>query len=370
MMKIAHITSVHPRYDSRIFIKECITLSSADYDITLIVADGKGDEVKEGVVIHDVGNPRKNNRFLRMTYTVYKIFKAVRLLSPQVIHFHDPELLMMALCFKRYGAKVIYDIHEDVPRQLLTKCWIPKLIRPFVGLIFKMLENYIAYRFDALVVTTADIAKRFVNSIKPIVVLFNYPLLSEMTHQISWSLRKNEVCYLGSISRIRGILVLIEALSEAQVPLQLAGSWSESDLRDQLIGRSGWHFVNELGVLDRKEVVRLLGTVKVGLVTLLSTPSHQWALPIKLFEYMAAGLPVIASNFPLWRTIIEEEKCGVIVDPADAHAIATAIHKLLKNESLSKKMGEAGRAAVLKKYNWENESNKLLLLYQTLTQSL
>lgn len=368
-MKIAHITSVHPRYDSRIFIKECVALSLAGYDITLIVADGRGDEIKAGVKICDVGRIKNSGRFIRMTYTTFKIFKMIRSFSFQIIHFHDPELLIVALCLKICGIRVVYDIHEDVPRQLLTKYWIPKWMRPFISSLFSSLESHIAYYFDALIVTTLHIAKRFSRSTKPVVVLFNYPLLSEIVKPMpSWSSRKNEICYLGSISRIRGIEVLIEVLSKARVVLQLAGAWSEPNLRGQLIKKSGWHWVNELGILDRKGVVDVLSRVKVGLVTLLPTPSHQEALPIKLFEYMAAGIPVIVSDIPRWRLIVQEAKCGIVVDPSDVNAITVAINRLLKNDVLSKKMGKAGRAAVLKKYNWESESSKLFLLYESLTQ--
>ena len=125
--------------------------------------------------------------------------------------------------------------------------------------------------------------------------------------------------------------------------------------------------MNDLGVLDRKGVAQVLAQSKIGLVTLFPTPNYVDALPIKLFEYMAAGMPVIASDFPVWREIVDDAGCGVLVDPQDPQAIAAAINSLMADEERMRQLGEAGKQAVLQKYSWAAEGRKLVDLYAQLS---
>ena len=107
----------------------------------------------------------------------------------------------------------------------------------------------------------------------------------------------------------------------------------------------------------------MLNQSKIGIVTLHPKENYLESLPIKMFEYMHAGIPVIASNFPLWQEILTENKCGICVDPFNLDQIAEAIKYLLNNEEDARIMGINGREAVTKKYNWENEVKKLENIY-------
>lgn len=364
-MKIAHLTSAHPRHDIRIFVKECCTLARAGHDVTLVVADGLGDEIRNGVRIHDVG-ARTGGRLRRMTATVDKVYRAACALKPDLVHFHDPELLFAALKLKKQGIRVVYDVHEDLPRQILAKYWIPGVLRPVCSRGFEALENRAARRFDAVVTSTPHIRERFAPLNARTIDVCNYPILEELVRDTPWDSRRNEVCYLGGISRIRGIGPIVEALPQVAARLNLAGLWSEAGLRAELEARPGWSRVNDLGVLDRHGVGDVLARSKVGLVTLFPTPNYVDALPIKLFEYMAAGMPVVASDFPLWRGIVEDAGCGVLVDPQDPDAIAAAINRLLADDEQAAAMGASGRRAVMAKYSWTVEGDKLVALYRTL----
>ncbi|RXZ43109.1 glycosyltransferase family 4 protein [Crenobacter cavernae] len=364
-MKIAHLSSAHPRHDIRIFIKECQSLAAAGHDVTLVVADGQGDETRGGVNIVDVG-PKSGGRFSRMTGTVRRVKDRALSLKPDVAHFHDPELIPAALALKKAGIKVVYDVHEDLPRQVLAKPWIPALARPLVSRAVEVMERYAVRRFDAVVAATPLIRDRFKGLVPIAVDVCNYPILEELLNDTCWEDRQDVACYLGGITRIRGISPIVAALPEAGVRLKLAGPWSEGGLRDEMVKQQGWQLVDDLGVLDRAGVAAVLREAKVGLVTLFPTPNYVEALPIKLFEYMAAGLAVVASDFPVWRGIVDDAGCGLLVDPEDPAAIALALKQLFADPERARAMGAAGREAVQKKYSWAAESEKLVALYEKL----
>jgi len=362
--KICHLTSVHPRYDIRIFLKECCSLAKAGYSVSLIVADGKGDKVKDSINIYDVG--ASNGRINRMTKTIYLVFRKAKELNADIYHFHDPELIPIGLRLKRLGKKVIYDVHEDVPRQTLYKTYIAKPIRYLVAKFIELVENYAGKRFHAIVTATPYIRDRFLKINPNTVDVNNFPILDELYVATDWDVRDNGIVYVGGISKERGIVELIKSLEYTDTTLHLAGDFESEGLYDYVSSMDGWKKVKYYGYVDRTRVKEILNRVKIGIVTLNPIINYLDAFPVKLFEYMSASLPVIASNFPLWREIIEGNGCGICVDPLKPEEIAQAIEWLIKHPVEAKKMGENGRKAVLEKYNWENESEKLLKVYEEL----
>lgn len=368
-MKIAHLTSVHQRNDTRILVKECATLASAGHDVTLVVADGQGEGWDRGVHILDVGL-RANNRLLRMTSTVSRFLRAIRTLQPDLVHFHDPELIPVALRLKRTGLRVVYDAHEDLPRQILAKFWIPPRIRPWVSRIMERLEDFAVLRFDAVVAANPLARQRFERLGARTIGVCNYPILGELVRDVAWQTRGHSVCYVGSISRTRGIGPLIAAMPDTGAQLHLVGLWDEPGLREDMQRSPGWANVHEHGFLNRDDIANVMAESRVGLVTLLPTPAYLEALPVKLFEYMDAGLPVVVSDIPIWREIVEDADCGLLVDPEDPKAIAQAVLQLLSDHKLSETFGENGRRAVREKYNWPEEAKKLIALYESLSNGL
>jgi glycosyltransferase involved in cell wall biosynthesis len=363
MTKICHITSAHKRDDIRIFVKECITLAKANHNVILIVADNLPDDIQNGVHIYSVG--KQATRKKRILQTPKDIYNKVIDLQPEVVHFHDPELMLAGCKLAKLGFKVVYDVHEDLPKQVLNKYWLPKIIRPLVSKGVAYLEKKCTKSFYGIIAATPIIARRFKNYNPNTITLCNYPVLAELdAAYTTWQNRENTMCYIGSISKTRGIEAIIAACEISHMSLELAGIFSGDISLTELKAGNGGKYINYLGVLNRTEITALLQKVKIGLVTLLPTPSYIESLPIKMFEYMLAGIPVIASNFTLWQEIVAKYECGILVDPKNPQQIADAVFKLFNDEDKARRMGINGRNAVLEHFNWEQEQQKLINFYK------
>ncbi|MFN5317622.1 MAG: glycosyltransferase family 4 protein [Bacteroidia bacterium] len=363
-MKVCHLTTVHSWNDVRIFEKECVSAAQAGYDVTIIALDAP-EGVHQGVKVLTVSG-QKSRRLSRMFNSVDRVLKKALEQDADIYHFHDPELLRISNRLLKAGKKVIYDAHEDVPRQLLDKTWIKPIFRKWLSTIFEHYENYQAQKLSAIIAATPHIENRF-NKINSCVRnVNNFPVLSVIPHQPDWSKRTPTLAYIGGISITRGIFHLVESLPIHGYKLHLAGIYLPQSLRDELAVMDGWSYVTEAGYVNREGIAHILGSSKIGMVTLLPTKAYIDSLPIKMFEYMAAGMPVIASDFPLWREIIERHKCGICVDPQNPQAIADAVSYLMEHETEAIEMGENGRKASLEFYNWDNEAQKLIALYQSL----
>ena len=367
-INVAHLSSVHPRLDSRILFKECRSLSAAGFQVSLVVADGKGDAEIDGVRIYDVGYV--SGRVRRMLVTSRRVLKRALALDAQVYHLHDPELLLIAGSLVRAGKTVIFDAHEDVPVQIRGKPHIHPWLRPLLSRLYGAFESSVARRLDAVVTATPFIRDKFLKVNPHSVDINNFPIPDELVSQRdSRESSQHRVCYVGAISLNRGIREIVKAINivGSNAELVLCGKFEDEQVRREVETFEGWRRVDALGWLDRDGVRDALSRCVAGLVTLHPKENYVDALPVKMFEYMSAGLPVICSNFPLWRNIVEDSDCGVCVDPGKPEEIAAAIDFLVQNPARATEMGENGRQAIERRYNWPAEERKLIELYKQLT---
>jgi len=361
---VVHLTSVHPRYDTRIFVKQCISLAHAGFQTHLVVADGKGNELKNNIHIYDVGASR--GRLDRIRNAPKKILEKALELDGDIYHLHDPELLSIGLKLKQYGKKVIFDAHEDIPKQILGKPYLNKPTKYLLSNFFKIYEQWICKKIDIVVAATPYIRDKYLNLGIKAIDVNNFPSLDELgIPEIKWETKENYVCYIGAISEIRGILEMVQAMDKVStnVRLQLGGIFNEENFEKKVKKEKGWEKIDELGWVNRNEILNTLKSSIAGIVTLHPTVNYLDSLPVKMFEYMCAGIPVIASNFPLWKSIIENNNCGLCVDPNNPSEIANAIDFLVSHPIEAEKMGINGQNAVKRNYNWAYEEKKLLKIY-------
>lgn len=365
--KAVHLSSVHRADDTRIFYKECRSLAKNGYDVVLI-ARADCDFERDKVQIRSV-KVNSTQRIARMTMAAWQVYRKASSEEGDIYHFHDPELIPVGLLLKLRGKKVIFDVHEDVSRQIIDKRWIPKRLRRPVSYAYRALEFISTRIFDGIVAATPSIAKAFPPD-KTIVVQ-NFPLESEMPSASTgpYEERESAVAYVGGLTAKRGATEMLDALNivnqNRDVRLRFAGSITPTEYRETLNSHSGWQFVEDHGWQDRRGVTTLFARSRVGLVLFHPAANHMESQPNKLFEYMSAGLPVVASDFPYWSRFISDVRAGLQVDPKDPRAIASAISWLLEHPEEARKMGENGQRTVKEHYTWEREVESLLSFYRS-----
>lgn len=366
MPKVCHLTSAHGVEDVRIFHKECVTLAKAGYDVYLVE---RGDTYyKNEVCIVGVGNiPR--SRLKRMTQGAKKVYQKALEIDADLYHFHDPELLPYGLKLKRRGKKVIFDSHERYTEQFLTKDYLPKPIARIVAYVYEIYERYALKHLDGVVIpSTLNGINPFHNICKHTVIINNTPILKEFYDLLQPTTEKklNQLCYVGGVTEDRGITNTILAAYRTRATLVLGGPFFSSEYKERIKALNEFSCVDYRGILNRKEVVALLQESSVGLCILRNRGQYWKAdnFASKVYEYMSMGLPVILNYSPYNITMVRMYHFGICVDPENIDEIANAIQYLLNHPDEARQMGENGRRAVKKEFNWGVEEKKLLRFYE------
>lgn len=367
---ICHMTSAHRHDDIRIFRKQCVFLAKAGFRVVLIAPHVSGKELDS---VHIVAVPLPRSRTERLFWTTARIFFAALKQRAALYHFHDPELIGVGLLLRLLGKTVVYDVHEDYGKTFNAdeREYINSSLLGIARVAVNLLERLADKKMSGIVTVTRSIAQNFTN--RNTVVVQNYPIVDEFFDGHSTEEHpktRNGGIYIGGLSVKRGAKEIVAALGlmeqDPRARILFAGTFVPPTLQTLLKEQRGSEKLEYRGLKSRAEMADLLRTTQFGVVTFHPAPNHLEAQPNKLFEYMSAGLPVIASNFPLWREIVEGDACGLVVDPLSPEEIASAMRWLLDHADEAEAMGKRGRKAVREKYSWDAEFSKLLGLYRRL----
>lgn len=372
-IRVAVISSVHRWNDTRIFVKQAASLAAAGYEVTLIAIDDRRAQFDAGG-FRVVTLPRRR-RVMRWR-TWWSIFRLVMAERAGVVHAHDPELVPLVLLMQLMGRTGIVDVHENVAEQVLFKEWIPAAARRPLSWVLKRLQRALPYLADA-VVLAEDSYVRDYGPAANVVVVRNFPLLPPEFKE-DYHSDVLRLIYVGDVRRVRGIgeyVAITARLSQLGIPVELrvVGSFAdpreEQEIRDEVQRLGLAHRVKLLGRRPPEEVPTLVRNSDVGLALLHAIGNYRESYPTKMFEYMAAGVPVVASNFTLWSEVLVTNDCGRVVDPLDVEAAAALLREYWFSPELRERHGRNGRAAVARRYSWNLEVPSLLHAYASAHKS-
>ena len=363
-MKICIITTREISTSARVFYTQANSLAKK-YDLTLIAKNKTGIKQKNMKII-SLKNTK--SRFARFFLLSFKAFNSARKENPKIIHFHEPEFIPYALLLKLITkAKIIYDCHENYKEKLQNKEWISFFLRNTVSYIFDKFEKQIIKFFDYVLVADKINYNNFKKYKREIGFIGNFPpILKERKKQLL-SEKIAKCIYVGSLSKERGLFKIAEAIKYVQnnAKLVLLGNFEyEKDKKIILTNKKIVYLGEKNWIETQKEITKC----DIGLNLLQDVPAYinSGENTTKVFEYMANSIPVISSNFPKLKEIIEKNKCGLCINPENQEEIAKTISFLISNREKARQMGKNGRKAVLKKYNWINEEKNLLNVYKNL----
>lgn len=366
-IKVCHISTVHTLHDTRILYRECASLADSGYDVTLVITSDK-DEVINGVKIAHV--PRQKNRFFRMLMSPLNALKRALGTRAVVYHLHDPELIPLGLILRALGKKVIFDVHENIAENIKEKKYLR--FRNQLALIYRGFE-WAAARYFYLILAENSYRKTYDHRTKRLKVVLNTPDIS-FFEKFNVDDRRafNKLYYIGAVSQDRGSITMIKvmAILKKEYPDFVY------DCVGPALGAQHGLIVENPGYANVEHMYKLHGRMPlaegyeisrqaaIGIAILNPTKNYFESYPTKIFEYMAIGLPVVTSNFPLYRDVIEANECGICVDPGNPEQIAAEISKLLKDPERRQRYAENGRRVVKSKYSWEVQKKELEAAYQ------
>ncbi|MCK5519911.1 MAG: glycosyltransferase, partial [Candidatus Marinimicrobia bacterium] len=298
-----------------------------EYEVHMLIAwnDIINDEI---LPFHTI--PKARSIINRFTILQWKFFRKTLKINAEIYHLHDPELLLLGYVLKFFGKKVIFDLHEDTVSQIMFKRWIPLLLRKVISAIYAFILTVAGRFFDHIVCATDEIRLKNFQGKEKVSVIKNYAICGELSGENQLPFESRDcLSYVGGLALNRGLKEMITVAEALNIPLHLAGPFQHESEKKFVMSLSGWKHVVYHGMIDREEIKQLLSHTLLGLVLLHPLPYFIPSLPIKIFEYMDAGVPILASDFPIWKEIVEGNQVGVTVEATNITLIIEAVKKLL-----------------------------------------
>ena len=366
---VVHLTSAHDPRDPRISRKQCATLRDAGYDVRL-VAPNAGIAAVDGVPVLSI--PAVGDRYSRIR-RLLPLLRVAHSLNADAYHLHDPELLLIGWMLKKQtGAAIVYDMHEDYQTR-----------GAFVGRLIRLMERWAFGWLDAVVLAEERYAPVLAGTSVPSVFIGNYhkPVTDAPSHPLPEALPDvPTLLYTGSVSPRRGLTAMLRAtaaLHEAGIPASLtlggicrsaahrhaAERFLQQHNLQDAVRREGWSTY-----LPASDMAPLYRHADVGLALFEPHPNYVKSLPTKFFEYLHHGLPIIATDVPLWRRFIETHACGAVVPEGRPQAVVEVVRHWQTHPAAYRACADAARRAA-PQYRWEAMRPRLLDLYERVLAS-
>jgi glycosyltransferase involved in cell wall biosynthesis len=371
--KVVHLSSLHDPYDTRIFHRECVTLAKAGYDVVYVVPYGKEAIVKN---VRVKGVPKNfKNRWQRIQSTAKSLYRVAVEEDGDIYHLHDPELIPIGILLRLRRKSVIFDIHENYRGKLLGASKLPSICNRIIARSFDLVEGLLLKPFSAIISADDEITKKLRSLGNTVLTINNYPFPEEFFRRNEKKLPKLDFPYIvnfGGLSNLRVIRHIVSAMNLISPDLHvrlIIGGRSESDaLKEEMFAMPGFKRCSYLGQIPRPQMISLLQNAQASLVLYSSVPNHYEVRSNRFFESLAAGIPAITSAFPKWKALVEGRNCGLTVNPHSPESIAKGIEFVIKNPSAASQMGRTGRKLVKEEFSWAIEKERLLNLYEYMTE--
>ena len=365
---VAHLTTVHHPLDPRISQKQLPTLQEAGLEATLIAA-GRPSDMPSGFDV--VSLPPVETRLERLGLQK-DAFQKARALNADVYQVHDPELLPLLFLLRRAtGAAVVYDMHEDYRSK-----------GPVLGRALRALERWAFRWLDHVILAEEGYQAIVADEAVPSTCVLNYfkPVEEAEQTRAPAAPRSGEptrLLYTGTVARNRGLHTMVDVAVEIQRRsrpgmLRIVGAchrpgqWADAEQKQQkealgttlmMVGGDTYVPSSQMGTHYR--------WADVGLALFQPHPNHYKSVPTKFYEYLHYGLPIICSDFPLWRAFIEEHECGAVVPPGDPEAVLDVLTRWQAEPARYRAYADNARAAAYQ-YQWAQMEEPLLAVYRGL----
>jgi glycosyltransferase involved in cell wall biosynthesis len=372
--KICHVISGYHRTDARIFYRQCLSLRNHGFDVCILTNDGQPNEIIEGIpIISCTNTPAGRKKELLMARRLF--YNHAIALDADAYQLHSPELLPLGVKLKRHGKVVVYDAHEDMPNHILEKEWLPPWSRQLVSRAFALYMNRVLMRFDEVISPHSHVVQSLQQRLGKGILVANFPLVKRRQDSSvdEYLARKNLFCYSGTVYSYSNQSTIAAALSEIlDAHYEIAG-YIDDDQRDLLSNSAAGSRISCLGRLSQVELAKFYNRSIAGIVVYDYKLNLGYRLGSygtnKIFEYMEAGLPIICTDYDLWKDIVDRYKCGICVKPGDVSELRQAMHTIMADKKAAFQMGINGRHAVEKEFNWTSEEVKYCGMFSDLLKA-
>ena len=370
--------------DSRVE-KEAMTLRAAGHAVTVVADHAVGlpeREVRDGIEVRRVRRARMPIPGLRFLAHEWRLSRVLLRLRPSILHAHDSNALVpVALAARRLGRPFVYDAHDlwlHRPRRQRSR-----LYHSLQNAYYRVVEGILIPRAAAAITVSPPIARHLERAyrLRRVELVPNYPWADEVAHsRTARPLRSLAaipagvpvVLYLGGLMEGRGIEHLVRAMVDVPgAHLVLLGDGHQAPALAAQATRLGiGGRVHVAAPVPPGDVVATAASATIGVSPIVpSCLNYRYSLPNKLFQYMGAGIPVVASDFPQVREVVIGAEAGLVVDTSRPERIAAAINELLSDPERARDMGAGGRDAVLERYTWSTSADALLAVYRRIGQA-